>query len=324
MLLNYNMDAGIRYYMRPSLIAETDREHIDRRLADKLTTDGFEMRSELFTPEHFSMFVKDGTFCRFEKSFPHFTKGDGLNSFILVSEMNDLISAILIATYVSGQGYYINYLCRNNAIKESKGHGGILFQKFLEAVSRIAKRGHEIKVFLVDVSGFDYYNAYDFVGDEEGYTSRMVSNPETAPNIRLKRQNTYENIIISVNFQNEQMILDINPKKYTTQMHRLNECLKSDYDRKEVNNFEESARCILDEPVLRLLIMKALNAKLQENIPDSQKHEIHKLRAAYIAERDRVKEEEDAKGTTKRRRKPTKKVQRKKTLAKRRLRRKSV
>ena len=196
-----------------------------------------------FTPEHFSMFVKDGPFCRFEKSFPHFTKGDGLASFILVSVMNDLISAILIATYVSGEGYYINYLCRNNAINESKGHGGILLKKFEQSVSRIANRGHEIKVFLVDVSGFNYYNAYDFVGDDDGYTSKMVTNPETAPNTRLKRQLTYENIIVSVTFQDEQMILDINPKKYTTQMHRLNECLKTDYDRN--NNFEESAICII-------------------------------------------------------------------------------
>lgn len=342
------------YYMRPSRNATKvyfdNKYHIDSRLLYVLENTTFDdvlpndtqyekkffQKPELFTTDAFSQifFSQDdngnpltGTpaaelFCLFDGSFTLYTQGIGMDSWIFLHVVEDKVYAILILTYTSGTGYYIDYFCRNNAIIQSKGAGLNLFKMVDSALLKMLKPGEFVIAYLVDATLNDYYDRFGYAKDKSGYSFKTVRGSRN----QLKRAITWANTTVDVSFppSSGQIVLHIvtNNSDYKNQIIKLNECLEKDYE--GATDFQKSVEYIRNSIGKRLkpLIIEALNKKLIEKnvsgiIPgifNRQKEEIHELLAMYNYAEAEAERRATAKGITKRRRKP----KGKKTLAKRR------
>ena len=179
------------FYMRPSIAAETIG-HIENYLFEDLLKHSVVEFPELFTPTYFNTI--NTSFCDFVKDFKEYINTPRPTSWILALLYNTDLYSVLIATYVSGQGFYINYLCRNESIDESRGYGKKILEKFISSVKNITGKGYTIKIYLADAADKPgYYQRIGFGPEaDDGNTSLYTVSKGEIPGNKLKRQSTHK------------------------------------------------------------------------------------------------------------------------------------
>ena len=178
------------FYMRPSIAGKRSSRHIEHFLYKDLLKHGVVKFPKSFTSTYFNTMTT--SFCDFAGDFQEYINKP--TSWILALLYNNDLYSVLIATYYSGKGFYIDYLCRNESIDESRGYGKKILEKFISSVKNITGKGYTIEIYLADASDIPKY--YQRIGFEpeaiDGSTSLYTVSKGEIPGNKLKRQLTHE------------------------------------------------------------------------------------------------------------------------------------
>ena len=178
------------FYMRPSIAGKRSSRHIEHFLYKDLLKHGVVKFPKSFTSTYFNTMTT--SFCDFAGDFQEYINKP--TSWILALLYNNDLYSVLIATYYSGKGFYINYLCRNESIDESRGYGKKILEKFISSVKNITGKGYTIKIYLADAADKPgYYQRIGFGPEaDDGNTSLYTVSKGEIPGNKLKRQSTHK------------------------------------------------------------------------------------------------------------------------------------